>query len=363
MAPLLVGAAALVIAAPTAGLAQSMPGGVPVQVARVTRQDVKVTLRNIGTVQALNTVLVRARVDGTLDRVDFTEGQEVKAGDLLAQIDPRPFAATYAQAVAKRAADEAQLVNLRRDYARYSNLAKSDFASRQSVDTQSASVDQQEAIIQGDDAAIASAKLNLDFASIHSPIDGRVGLRQVDPGNLIHSTDTSGIVTVTQIKPIAVIFTLPQDTLPRVQAAMARGALPVEAYTGDDKTLLGQGQLLTIDNSVDPETGTIRLKATFPNAQEKLWPGQFVNARLDVETLTGALAIPSSALEHGPNGLFVYLVKPDDTVAMQPIDILQDDGTVAIVTKGLDEGDTVVTDGQSRLQAGTKIAPTQKAAS
>jgi multidrug efflux system membrane fusion protein len=263
-----------------------------------------------------------------------------------------------AQAVAKKASDEAQLANAQRDLSRYTNLAAKDFASRQQVDTQVAMVAQFTASLQGDDASIAAARLNLDFTNITSPIDGRVGLRQVDVGNLIHATDTTGLVTITQIHPIAVIFTLPQDTLPRIQAAMAKAKLQTIAYTSDDKTILGQGELLTTDNTIDATTGTIRLKAVFNNADNKLWPGQFVNVRLMIGTIDGALTVPSPAIQRGPNGLFVYVVKPDSTVALQPIDVRQDDGSVAVIDKGLDEGVQVVTGGQSRLQNGSKVAAT-----
>lgn len=334
------------------------PAGVPVQVGAVAFGDVPVLLRNIGSVQALNTVLVRARVDGTIDRLLFTEGQDVKAGQALAQIDPRPYAAVYAAAQAKRASDQATLVNAQRDLARYTSLARSDFASRQQLDTQQATVQQTQAGLQGDDAQIASAQLNLDYATVKSPIDGRVGLRLIDPGNLVHATDATGIVTVTQIHPIAVVFTLPQETLPQVQDAMARGRLPVLAFAGDDRTQLGEGELLTIDNEIDQATGTIRLKATFPNADSRLWPGQFVNVRLRVATLAHVLVVPSAAVQHGPNGLYAFVVKPDQTVASQPIEVAQDDGHDAVVSKGLDEGAQVVVAGQSRLQGGTKVAIT-----
>jgi multidrug efflux system membrane fusion protein len=346
------------LSVPTAVAAQSAASGIPVQVAAVKRADVPVVLRNIGAVQAFQSVLVRARVDGTLDKIFFTEGQDVKPGDKLAQIDPRPYAAVLAQAVAKKASDEAQLANAQRDLSRYTNLAAKDFASRQQVDTQVAMVAQFTASLQGDDASIAAARLNLDFTNITSPIDGRVGLRQVDVGNLIHATDTTGLVTITQIHPIAVIFTLPQDTLPRIQAAMAKAKLQTIAYTSDDKTILGQGELLTTDNTIDATTGTIRLKAVFNNADNKLWPGQFVNVRLMIGTIDGALTVPSPAIQRGPNGLFVYVVKPDSTVALQPIDVRQDDGSVAVIDKGLDEGVQVVTGGQSRLQNGSKVAAT-----
>lgn len=338
------------------GQAPAASSGVPVQATAVRRQDVPVLLTNIGTVQAYAAVLVRARVDGTLDRVFFTEGQEVKAGAPLAQIDPRPFAALYQAAEAKRAANMAQLNNAKLDLQRFSNLARNDFASRQQVDTQQASVAQSTANIQGDEAAMATAKLNLDFASIVSPISGRTGLRLVDPGNLIHATDATGIVTVTQIHPIAVIFTLPQDALPQIQAAMAASQLPVLAYAQDGRTRLAQGALLTIDNQIDQATGTIKLKAVFGNLDDRLWPGQFVNVRLQVGTLAHAVTVPSVAVQRGPNGLYVYVVKPDSTVQMQPVDVQQDDGTVAVIAKGLEDGVSVVTVGQSRLQQGVKVS-------
>ena len=327
----------------------------------VKRQDEPVTLRNIGQVQAFQAVLIRARVDGTLDKVLFKEGQDVKIGQVIAQIDPRPYAAALAQAAAKKAADEANLANAQRDLARYSSLASSSFASRQQVDTQLALVAQTQANIKGDDASIDSARLNLEFTSITSPIDGRTGLRLVDAGNLIHATDTTGIVTITQIKPISVTFTLPQDSLPSIQTAMAQGKLPVLAYTADDKQLLATGELLTTDNAIDPSTGTIKLKAVFANPDNRLWPGQFINVRLTLGTLKNVVTIPSVAVQRGPAGLYVYLVKPDGTASVQPIDVQQDDGIVAVISKGLDDGVQVVTSGQSRLQNGTRIAATNTA--
>jgi multidrug efflux system membrane fusion protein len=360
----LVFAAAFALAPMGAALAQqAAPPGVPVQIALTKREDVPVTLRNIGAVQAFQSVLIRARVDGTLDKVLFSEGQDVKAGQVIAQIDPRPYAAALAQAGAKKAADEANLANAQRDLARYSSLASSSFASRQQVDTQLALVAQYQANIKGDDAAIDSARLNLDFTSITSPIEGRTGLRLVDAGNLIHATDTTGIVTITQIQPIAVLFTLPQDTLPQIQSSMAAGKLPVLAYTSDDKQLLATGQLLTTDNTIDQTTGTIRLKAVFANKESKLWPGQFINVRLTLGTLKSALTVPSVAVQRGPSGLYVYVIKPDNTAAVQPIDIAQDDGQVAVIAKGLDDGVQVVTAGQSRLQNGTRVAATTAPAS
>ena len=265
---------------------------VPVTAAPVTRADVPVLLRGLGTVQALNAVTIKARVDGTLMDVKVTEGQEVHKGELVAVIDPRPYQAALDAAMAKRAQDEALLNNAQRDLARYSSLATRDFASRQQVETQQATVAQASAAMKGDDALISTAKLNLSFCYLLAPIDGRVGLRQIDPGNLVRAGDSGGIISIAQLHPIALVFTLPQDTLPRIVAAMAEGTLPVRAYSGDDKTELGVGELLTPDNAIDTATGTIRLKATFANPDNRLWPGQFVNARLLVATRHGCADHP-----------------------------------------------------------------------
>jgi len=344
---------AILLALPAAGRAQP---AVPVQAAPATRQDVPVVLRNIGTVQAFYSVLVRARVDGTLDRVFFTEGQEVKAGDPIALIDPRPYQATLDAAVAKKAADEALLANARADLARYANLARRDFASHQQVDTQQATVAQQQATIAADVATIESARLNVAFCHITSPISGRTGLRLVDPGNLIHASDAQGIVTITQLHPIALIFTLPQDDLPQIQAAMARGTPTVFAFSGNDRTELARGTLMTIDNQIDTATGTVKLKAEFQNPDDKLWPGLFVNAHLQVNTLKDVVTVPDTALQRGPNGLYVYLVKPDEHVAMQAVTVTLDDGHLAVIADGVQAGDRVVTNGQLRLQNGSRVA-------
>lgn len=352
------GVLVVAVALASHGTASAQAPAIPVTAASTARQDVPTLLRNIGAVQAYQSVLVRARVDGTLDRYFFTEGQDVKRGDKLAQIDPRPYAAALAQVQAKKASDQAQLANAQRDLARYSNLAKSDFASRQQLDTQTAMVAQLQATIQGDDANIAAAQLNLDFTNITSPIDGRTGLRLVDAGNLIHATDTTGLVTIAQIHPIAVTFTLPQDDLPEIQAAMAKQKLPVTAFTQDDRTALGEGTLETTDNAIDPTTGTIKLKAVFQNVDDKLWPGQFVNVRLQIGVQNNVLTVPSVAVQHGPDGLFVYVVKPDSTVAMQTVEVGQDDGKTAVIAKGLDDGTQVVINGQSRLQNGAKVSVT-----
>ena len=360
-------AAGLLLASQAFAQAPPPAGGpgptVPVTTTTVSRRDVPVQLRNIGVVQAFQSVLVRARVDGNLDRVFFTEGQDVKPGDRLAQIDPRPYAAVLAQAQAKKASDMAQLANAQRDLARYSSLGQSNFASRQQVDTQGATVAQITATIQGDDATVATAQLNLDYTNIVSPIEGRTGFRLVDPGNLIHANDSTGLVTITQVHPIAIYFTLPQDTLPSIQTAMTKAKLPVSAWTPDDGTQLSQGELATIDNTIDQTTGTIKLKAVFQNADGKLWPGQFINARIRIGTLANAITVPSPAIQHGPAGLYVYAVKPDSTVAVTPVQVVQDDGQFAVIGKGLDDNVQVVVAGQSRLQNGTKVAASQAKAS
>jgi multidrug efflux system membrane fusion protein len=336
--------------------AAAAPQAVPVTIAAAKPEDVPVVLRGLGIAQAFNAVTVRARVDGTLMSVKVTEGQEVKKGDLVAVIDPRPYQASLDAAMAKKAQDEAQLTNAQRDLARYTSLARQDFASRQQVDTQQASVAQFTATLKGDDAAIATAQLNLSFCYILSPIDGRVGLRMMDPGNLVHATDSGGIISIAQLHPISVVFTLPQQNLPKIIAAMASRRLPVDAYAENDTTELARGELLTPDNSIDTSTGTIKLKANFANAENTLWPGQFVHAHLLLETRHDVLTVPSDAVQHGPSGLYAYVVKPDSTVTRQAIEVDQDTGKVAVVTKGLAAGDKVVVAGQARLQNGTRVA-------
>lgn len=356
---------ALGLGATSAGAQQTVQPspGIPVQVETAQRRDVPVTLRNIGSVQSYQSVLVRARVDGMLDKIFFTEGQEVKAGDKLAEIDPRPYAAALAQAQATKTGDEAMLSNARLDQTRYANLARNDFASHQQVDTQNATVGRALATIAADTAAIDTARLNLEYCTIVSPIDGVVGLRLIDMGNMIRASDLTGIVTVNQIHPIAVVFTLPQDDLPQIQAAKARGPVAVQAFASDDKTPLGEGKLLTFDNSIDQSTGTIKLKAEFANTDNKLWPGQFINARAQVDTLRNVVTVPSAAVQRGPNDLYVFVVKPDNTVAIQPVEVRADDGQVAAIAKGLEAGALVVTRGQSRLEEGSKVAVTQGTAS
>jgi multidrug efflux system membrane fusion protein len=345
-------------------------GAVPVTAVKVQLQDLPEYAQGIGTVQAYRSVLVRARVDGTLENIAFREGQEVRPGDLLAEIDPRPYAATLDQARAKLAGDQAQLRNARRDLVRYSALARTNFASRQQVDTQLALVDTDTANIEADEANIASAALNLSFCRITSPIEGVVGLRLVDIGNLIHATDTTGIVTITQVHPIALVFTLPQDQLPAVRDAMDRELakngqaaqtfdqrvpLPVQALTSDGGKVLSQGHLLTPNNSIDTSTGTISLKAEFANTDNRLWPGQFVAAKLQLAVVHKVLTLPPAAIQHGPDGLYVYAVKPDNTVEKRDVQVGYQDEQAVLVTNGLTDGLTVVLSGQLRLQPGAKV--------
>lgn len=331
------------------------PLGIPVTVGLAEQQDVPIYLSGIGTVQAFNTVTIKARVDGQLINVAFTEGQDVKAGDVLAQIDPRPFQAQLAGAKAQKARDEAQLANAKRDLDRFSNLLKRAFASQQQVDSQHALVDQLTAAIQGDQAAIDNAEVQLGYTTITSPINGRTGIRLIDAGNIVHASDATGLVMITQLHPIAVIFTLPQDELDEVAHAEAQGPLSVFAFKRDDTTQLAQGKLELIDNRIDPNTGTIRLKAIFPNTDNALWPGLFVNARLLLTVLKDAVTVPQAVVQRGPNGLYAYVVKPDRTVAMQPIKIGQIRNGIAVIDQGLQPGQEVVVDGQYKLHPGSHI--------
>jgi multidrug efflux system membrane fusion protein len=336
---------------------------VPVQATVATKRDVPVYLTGLGTVQAFNTVTVKTRVDGELQKVAFTEGQDVKAGDLLAQIDPRPFQATLDQATAKEVQDEAQLANAKVDLQRFASLATRDFATKQQLDTQKALVAQLQAQIEGDQAAIDSARTQLDYATITSPISGRTGIRLVDQGNIVHATDTTGLVVVTQLQPISVIFTLPEDQLASVKATMASGPATILAMSRDGKQQLADGTLALVDNQIDQSTGTIRLKGTFANRDGALWPGEFVNIRLLASTAHNVVTIPSAALQRGPDGYYAYVVKPDGTVEMQPLEIGQIAAGTAIVDSGLSAGEQVVTSGQYRLQPGARAEITRADAS
>jgi len=342
----------------TAAHAQNAPPpqAVPVSVAAAKIEDVPVDLRGLGTVQAFNTVEIKAQVSGTLIAIPVEEGQEVHQNDIVAQIDPRPFQAALDQATAQRAGDQAQLQSAQLDLVRFQQLAKKQFAPAQQVDDQLATVNKLKAAIEADSAAIETAQINLSYCTIRSPINGRVSFRQTDVGNLIQTANQAGIVSITQDKPISMIFTLPEADLPRVQQAMAKGQLPVSAYAADDKTQLAEGVLLTPNNTIDTTTGTISLKATFANSNDALWPGEFVNARLRVDTLHNAVTVPVAAVQHGPNGLYVFTVKPDNTVQQQPVQVAYQDASTVVIAKGIAGGQAVVTTGQSRLANGTRIA-------
>lgn len=339
----------------------SAPGAgdrvVPVTTAAVVRRDVPVTVEGLGNVVPLMTVTVRPQVDGRLDRVFFKEGDPVKKGELLAQIDARPFAIQLHQGEAALARDRANLANAERTLERYTRLSQDTLVTEQQVDDQRASTAQLEAVTQADQATIESARLNLDYARITSPIDGVTGVRLVDPGNIVKAADTSGIVIVTQLDPIAIIFTLPQDDLPRVQQGMSKGKLVVDAVARDGGKLLGSGTLELVDNQVNAQTATVRLKAHFANPSRAFWPSQFVKARLHLETEKDMIVIPAAAVQRGPKGTFVYVVTPDKTTNPKPVEIASIEGDDAIVQKGLVTGEIVVTDGQNQLKPGAKVAP------
>ncbi len=329
---------------------------VPVTSATVARKDVPTWLEGLGTVTAYKTITVKSQVDGRLDAVHFKEGDAVKRGQLLAQIDPRPFEVQLHQAEGALARDEAQLANARINESRARTLWDRQLNARSNVDDAVAAVGQLEGTVAVDRAAIESAKLNLDYTRITSPVDGVTGVRLVDPGNLVRTADAGGIVVVTQLDPIAVLFTLPQDDLPRISEQMRSGKLPVEAYSRDGLTLLGKGQLELVDNQINQATATIRLKAILPNPARALWPNQFVKARLLLDTRKGALVVPATALQRGPNGTFVYVIGKDDTVQPRAVRAEPPTGQVAIVDEGLQEGERVVADGQGQLRAGAKVS-------
>lgn len=331
--------------------------GVPVIVSAAQRRDLPIYLDGLGSVEAFYTVTVKSRVDGEMMEVRFKEGQEVHKGDLLAIIDPRPFQVALAQAEANLAKDKAQLADAKLNADRYSQLLKDGVIPRQQYDTQVALTNQLQAAADSDQAQIDSAKLNITYSQITSPIDGRVGLRLVDPGNIVHASDTNGLLVITQMEPIAVVFTLPEDSLPSVNNAMRAGAtLPVKALSRDNGMQIAQGTLLTIDNQIDQTTGTFKLKAVFDNKDRALWPNQFVNARLLIDTKRNATIIPAAAIEHGDQGAFVYRINPEKQVAeVVPVNVGLTQDNLALIDNGLAPNDLVVTDGQDRLRAGAKV--------
>jgi membrane fusion protein, multidrug efflux system len=328
---------------------------VPVLAAMPRTLDVPVYLDGVGSVKALNTVTVRSQVDGKLIAVNFTEGQDVKKGDVLGEIDPVIYKAQYDQAVAKKAQDEALLANQRIDLARYQQLAASNAGSKQQADTQRAVVAQQEALVNADQAAIDNTQATLGYTKIIAPLSGRAGLRQVDQGNIIHAADATGLVIITQLQPIAVQFSLPQQQIVRVNAASAKGVLAVDVFGNDGVTVVDTGKLSGIDNQVDPTTGTLKLKAEFPNGKFQLWPGQFVNVRLKVETLEKALVVPTSAVQRGPAGTFSYVIGDGDIATAKPVVVTQQNETDAVIASGLTTSDRVVTTGFANLSDGAKV--------
>jgi multidrug efflux system membrane fusion protein len=330
---------------------------VPVTVARAVVADVPVYVDGIGTVQALNTVSIKPMVDGPLVSVKFREGQDVKAGDVLAQIDPRTYQAAYDQAVAKKAQDAANLRNAELDLTRYDKLAKTQYTTAQQADTQRSLVAQLQAQVQQDQAQIDSARTNLSYTTITVPVSGRTGIRQVDQGNIVHTTDTTPLTVVTTLQPIDVVFTLPQQTLPDVTEAMSHGRPEVMALpqNGDATQVLDRGHVVVLDNEVDQTTGTIKLKAEFPNPSLKLWPGAFVNVRLVLSLDRNVTTVPTASVQRGPNGAFIYLVSGDGVAHRKDVTISHQDETAAVVTEGVKPGDTVVTDGASRVTDGAHV--------
>jgi len=352
---LVVGAAWAIIGPAQQITPRPADNSVPVQVAKAMVANVPIYLDSVGTARALNMVTVHSQVDGTLVSINFREGHDVKTGDVLARVDPRTYQAQLDQQIAKKALDEAQLANAVRDLDRYSNLVQTNAVTRQQYDTQRALVAQLEAQVKLDQGAVDNAQTLLDYCTITSPVDGRAGIRQVDRGNIVHASDATGIVVLTQIQPIAVIFTLPQQQLPEVNKAFVRASLTADAIDAGTRTMLDHGTLTVINNQVDQATGTVQIKAEFPNKNLQIWPGQFVNIRLLIATLEQAVTVPTSALRRGPIGTFVYLLQDDGTVSVRPVVVTQQDETLTVIAAGVAETDRVVTSGSARLSDGRRV--------
>jgi len=338
--------------------AQTPPPGIPVTAGTVAIEDVPVFLHGIGTVQAYNSVAIKSRVDGQIVKVEFKEGQDIKDGDLLFQIDPRPYQAALEQAQAAKQKDEAQLAGAKLDLERYSKLLGTGYQTRQSYDNQTALVAQLQAAIRGDEAQINTAKINLGYTDIRSPIDGRLGARLVDKGNIVHANDNTALVMITELKPIFVSFTLPQETLDDVHVQNEQAPLVVRAYSGDGKKQLAEGRLTLIDNMIDQSTGTIHLKARFDNEDERLWPGEFVSLRVVLSTRRGVATVPQQTVQQGPSGHYAYVIKPDNTVERRSVEVASIQDGIAVITKGLAANERVVVDGQFRLTEGARVNPT-----
>jgi multidrug efflux system membrane fusion protein len=335
--------------------AQPAQRGAPVHVAAVETSAFPVIFNGLGTVQATNTVTVRSRVDGQIEKVGFEEGQMVREGDLLVQIDPAPFQAALDQATAKLAQDEASLTNAKQDLERTAVLSKQGNATQQLLDQRTANVASLTAQVQADKAAIDSAKVQLDYTTIRSPLTGRAGFRLVDPGNIVHANDQNGMLTITQLQPISVVFTAPEDQLPTINEELKSGPLKVSAYSSDGKRLLGEGTLKLLDNQVDPASGTIRMKAIFDNPDNALWPGLSVTTRLLVKTLNGVVVVPDAAVQRGPNGLYVYVVTNQSRAELREVKVSRIEGGLALVDSGLAAGERIVTSGHYRVQPGGPV--------
>ncbi len=330
---------------------------IPVSVEKVTRESVPVYRIGFGTVRAFNSVVLKVRVDGALDKVLFNEGEEVKQGQVLAQIDARPYQAALNVVLAKKAQDEAMLTKARGDLGRFQTLNKSQFTSQQNLEAQQALVAQAEATLKGDEAAVENARVQLGYTTITAPVSGRIGLRQVDMGNILRASDNVGLAVISTVHPISVIFSLPASELSIITKARSQAGTPVIAYSSDDKVKLAEGTLLTVDSAVDETNGSIKLKATFQNESNSLTPGQSVSAHILLDTQNGVLTVPARAVQRGPNGLFVYALKPDSTVEVRPIETSETVGDkMVLVSATLAEGDTIVTGGQARLEPGAKVS-------
>ena len=340
---------------------QASPAAVPVLVATAEAKDVPVILRGLGTVQAFNNAPLKSQVGGAVTQINFKEGQDVRKGDLLIQLDPRPYEAVLDQSKAALAKDQAALANAQTDLQRYSKLLAQNFTPEQQYETQKSTVAQDQAAVANDQAAINAAQLNVDYAAIKSPIDGVTGIRQVDIGVLVQANSQT-LVTVTQIEPIFVIFTLPEANIAAIRAAMAQGQLAVQAFAASDEKQIAEGVLDLVDNTVDQTTGTVKLKAEFPNKDKALWPGEFVNAHLVLKLVHDGITVPSVAIQTGPSGPYAYVVKDDSTVDRRPVKIVQTDNNTTLVGSGLQAGERVVTAGQFKLDQGTKVQVSDKPA-